>query len=207
MKIGVLGGTFNPPHIGHLVLAQEALERFGLERVLWIPAARPPHREVESDPGPEVRAELCELATADDERFEVSRIELEREGPSYTVDTIAALRQSNPQLEPFLILGGDQAASLPRWHEPERLLELAQVVVVDRTGWSRDAVAISIARLRGAERVRYFDMPRVEVSSTLVRLRIARGQSIRYLVPDAVRRKIEDANLYGAGRREVAAKS
>jgi len=205
VRVGLLGGTFNPPHLGHLVLAQEAAARFDLERVLWIPAARPPHREVEDDPGADVRAELCELAIGDDPRFAVSRLELEREGPSYTVDTVAELREREPDLEPVLILGGDQAASLPRWHEPERVLELAEVVVVDRTGWSRDAVAISIARLRGVERVRYFEMPRVEISSSLVRLRIRRGQPIRYLVPDAVHERIFASGLYGAGRQEVAA--
>jgi nicotinate-nucleotide adenylyltransferase len=196
VRVGILGGAFNPPHIGHLICAQEALVRLTLSSVQLVPVGQAPHRELESDPGPEVRLEMCELAVEGDERFAASRIELDREGPSYTVDTLRELRSSAPDDELVLVLGGDQAAALPRWREPEEVLSLATLAVFERPGWSREAVALQIARLRGSERVRFVDMPRIEVSSTMVRRRVARGQPIRYLVTERVLRFIEERQLY-----------
>jgi nicotinate-nucleotide adenylyltransferase len=166
---------------------------------MFIPVGEAPHRTIEADPGAKVRLEMCELAVAGDERFEVSRMELERPGPSYTVDTLRALRDEAPDDELFLILGGDQAASLPRWREPEEVLSLATVAVFERGGWSRSSIVVDTVRLRGAERVRFLDMPRIEVSSTLVRGRVARGRPIRYLVPEKVAELIERTELYRAG--------
>jgi nicotinate-nucleotide adenylyltransferase len=200
LRLGVLGGAFNPPHIGHLVCAQEALVKLELELVLFIPTGTPPHRELEDDPGEEARVEMCELATAGDERFEVSRAEVDREGPSYTADTLAELREERPDDELFLIVGGDRAASLPEWHEPERVLELAQVCAFERTGVHREAIAVKIARLKGAARVRFLDMPTIQVSSSMVRRRVARGSPIRYLVPEKVGEYIEEKGLYAAER-------
>jgi nicotinate-nucleotide adenylyltransferase len=200
LRLGILGGAFNPPHIGHLVCAQEALVKLELELVLFIPTGTPPHRELEDDPGEEARVEMCELATAGDERFEVSRAEVDREGPSYTADTLAELREERPDDELFLIVGGDRAASLPEWHEPERVLELAQVCAFERTGVHREAIAVKIARLKGAARVRFLDMPTIQVSSSMVRRRVARGSPIRYLVPEKVGEYIEEKGLYAAER-------
>ena len=196
MRVGILGGAFNPPHTGHLICAQEAMLALELDRVLFIPVGQAPHREIEQDPGAEARVEMCELAMGGDERFEVSRIEVEREGPSYTADTLRELRERSPDDELVLILGGDQASALASWHEPEDVLELATVAVVERTGWHREAIAIKIARLRGAAAVRFFDMPRIDVSSTLVRRRTGEGKPIRYLVPDAVADYVEAKGLY-----------
>jgi nicotinate-nucleotide adenylyltransferase len=205
LRVGILGGAFNPPHIGHLVCAQEALVQLELDTVVFVPVGQAPHRELENDPGPETRLEMVELAIADDARFAASRIEIEREGPSYTVDTLRELRAAGPDDELFLILGGDQAAALPEWHEPEEVLELAQVAVVERTNWSRNAIGIKVGRLKGAQRIRYLDMPIIQVSSTSVRRRIAAGQPIRYLVPDRVANQIGATGLYGAaGARSVA---
>ena len=198
MRLGILGGAFSPPHIGHLVCAQEALLQLELERVLWIPAARPPHRELEADPGPEARLEMVELAIAGDERFASSRIELDREGPSYTSDTLRELHRQAPDDELFLILGGDQAATLPRWHEPEEVLALATVAVVERVSWTRNAIGIKIGRLKGAERVRYLDMPLMQVSSTVLRRRAAAARPIRYFVPEKVEEYIAANGLYRA---------
>lgn len=204
-RIGILGGAFNPPHIGHLVAAQEALVQLELERVLFVPVGQAPHRELRPDPGAEARAALVEAAIAGDERFELSRIELEREGPSYTADTLRVLREQRPDDEFFLLLGGDQAATLESWHEPEQVLELATLVVFKRGSWSRNPIGIKLGRLRGAERVRYLEMPAIEVSSSLIRRRVGAGQPVRYLVPDAVAEAIEAQDLYGAA--EAAAKA
>ena len=204
MRVGILGGAFNPPHIGHLVCAQEALVQLELDRVLFVPVGVPPHRELEYDPGAEVRLELVELAVADDERFATSRIELDREGPSYTADTLAQLAGESPDDEHFLILGGDQAASLGSWHEPENVLKRATVAVFERVSWGRNAIMIKIGRLPGAERVRYLDMPLMQVSSSAIRRRVRESRPIRYLVPDKVADYISSHDLYSAGRTEEA---
>ena len=174
--------------------------------MVWVPAGVPPHREVEADPGPEARYEMCELTVSSDERFSMSRMELDREGPSYTVDTLRSLREAAPDDELFLILGGDQAASLRSWHEPEEVLSLATIAVVERTGWLRPAVGVQLSGLRGAERLVFFDMPRVDVSSSMVRRRAREGKPIRYLVTDKVANYIGAQSLYSAST-PVAAES
>jgi nicotinate-nucleotide adenylyltransferase len=198
LRVGILGGAFNPPHIGHLVCAQEALVHLELETVVFVPMGVAPHREIAGDPGAEVRVQMCEYAVSGDPRLALSRMEVDREGPSYTVDTLRELRQRAPADELFLILGGDQAAALPDWREPEEVLELVTVAVVPRTGWSRERIGVRIASLRGAARVVFFDMPRIDVSSSLVRRRVAKGGPIRYLVPDKVANYIGEKSLYGA---------
>jgi nicotinate-nucleotide adenylyltransferase len=198
-RVGILGGAFNPPHLGHLVCAQEALVQLELERVVLVPMGEAPHRVIEDEPGADARLEMAELAVAGDARLSVSRIEVDRPGPSYTVDTLDALRKEEPGNAPVLILGGDQAASLPRWHRPERVLELAAVAAVERVGWGRDEVARSVAGLAGSERVRFVHMPLIEISSSDVRRRVAEGLPIRYLVPEAVAAYVEAHGLYSAG--------
>jgi nicotinate-nucleotide adenylyltransferase len=198
-RIGILGGAFNPPHIGHLVCAQEAYVQLGLDKVVFVPVGTAPHRELQPDPGADARVELTEAAIQGDDRFEVSRIELERDGPSYTVDTLRALREQAPDDELFLILGGDQAAALGRWHEPEEVLSLATLAVIERANWSRNAIGIRIGGLRGHRNVRYLEMPAIQISSSLIRRRVAAGQPIRYLVPGGVADAIASRDLYGAG--------
>jgi nicotinate-nucleotide adenylyltransferase len=198
VRVGIYGGVFNPPHHGHLVAAQEAHWQLGLDVVVWVPVGAAPHRQVENDPGADARFEMVELAVAADERFRVSRIELEREGPSYTVDTLRELREREPEDELFLILGGDQALALPTWHEPEQVLDLATLGVFERGSSTRHAIGITIGRMAGAERVRFLEMPRIDISSTMVRRRAAAGRPIRYLVPDKVASFIGARSLYGA---------
>jgi nicotinate-nucleotide adenylyltransferase len=199
--LGVLGGTFNPPHAGHLLCASEAADQLGLERVLLVPAARPPHKEVAAEPGPEVRAALCEAAVAGDPRLGVSRMELERPGPSFTVDTLRELHARTPESELTFIVGGDMAVNLPSWREPAAILELARLGVAERSGVGRRDI---LERLRGhlgedvGERVRFFDMPRIDVSSSDIRRRVAEGRSIRYLVPAEVAERIAGEGLYRA---------
>jgi nicotinate-nucleotide adenylyltransferase len=206
MRVGILGGTFNPPHLAHLVCAQEAHDQLGLDRVVLMPAGVPPHKRVAAgDPGPEERLELCRRAVAGDERFEVSRLELDRPGRSYTVDTLRLLRERDPQVQLTFIVGGDMAASLPTWHEPETILSLATLAVAERRGAERAAIERALAPLAGADRVVFFDMPRVDVSSSLVRERVARNRPIRYLVPDAVAEEIAARGLYRTIPGEVPA--
>jgi nicotinate-nucleotide adenylyltransferase len=197
VRIGILGGTFNPPHLGHLICAQEAYLQLGLDRVTLIPARIPPHKPVEDEPGAEHRLELCRLAIAgDEERFDVSDLEIGRDGPSYTVDTLEELHSSAPDRELFLIVGGDIAAGLPGWHRPERVLELATLAVAKRRGTSRKAVDDALSMLPGGERTSFFRMPRIGISSTLLRDRVRAGEPIKYYVPDGVESYIDRHHLY-----------
>jgi nicotinate-nucleotide adenylyltransferase len=197
VRIGILGGTFNPPHLAHLVCAQEAYIQLGLDRVLLIPASIPPHKAVGDEPGAHHRLELCQLAIQGDERrFEVSGAEIARPGPSYTVDTLEELQSRAPDNELFLIVGGDIAAGLPEWREPEQVLSLATLAVAQRRGTSPVAVQEALGGLRGGERSRFFEMPTIGLSSTMLRDRVRAGVSIRYLVPDAVSDYIDRHRLY-----------
>jgi nicotinate-nucleotide adenylyltransferase len=195
LRIGLFGGAFNPPHVGHLVCAQEAHAQLDLEVVVWVPVGTAPHREIPQDPGAEARLQMCEYATAGDERFGLSRIEVDRDGPSYTADTLRAIGDRSPGDELVLILGGDQAAALPSWHQPDEVMRMATVAVAERAESDRARVEGALA---GSPDPVFFDMPRVEVSSTMVRERAAAGRPIRYLVPDKVANFIGAQSLYGA---------
>jgi nicotinate-nucleotide adenylyltransferase len=196
MRTGILGGTFNPPHIAHLICAQEAHRELALDRVLLVPARIPPHKPVEREPGAEHRLAMCRLAVGDDERFAVCDLELHRDGPSYTVDTLQQLRTRAPHDELVLILGGDIAAGLTGWHRPERVLELATLAVAKRRGTPRGKVERALSQLEGGERAHFFQMPRIGVSSTMLRRRVRAGQPIRYFVADPVREYIAGHGLY-----------
>jgi nicotinate-nucleotide adenylyltransferase len=197
VRLGLLGGTFNPPHLAHLVCAQEALDQLDLDRVLLVPVHTPPHKEADADPGVELRVRLCELAVEGDERLGVSRVEADVAGRSYTVDTLRGLHARRREDELTFIVGGDMAHSLPEWREPEAILELAQLGVAEREELRRGEIARAVAGLPGAaERVRFFDMPRMDVSSSLIRARVAAGRPIRYLVPDAVADVVSREGLY-----------
>jgi nicotinate-nucleotide adenylyltransferase len=199
-RVGLLGGTFNPPHVGHLVCAQDARDQLGLDVVRLLPAHTPPHKEAPQDPGVEVRLELCRLAVGDEPGVEVSRVEADRPGPSYTVDTLRALHDESPRDELTFIVGADMAASLREWREPEEILELARLGVAEREDLARDDILRRIDGLRGVpERLAFFDMPRLDVSSSMIRGRVAAGRPIRHLVPDAVADRIRSLGLYRVG--------
>jgi nicotinate-nucleotide adenylyltransferase len=200
-RVGILGGTFNPPHLGHLVMASEAHAQLGLDRVVFVPVSTPPHKVVDEDPGPEERLALVALAVEGDERFAVSRIELERPGPSYTVDTLREIHASAPGDDLTFIVGGDNAQSLPTWREPEEVLSLATLAVAEREGILRDDIAERVAHLHGGDRLSFFDMPRLDVSSSALRRRVRAGRPIRYLVPRAVEARIAARGLYREGVR------
>jgi nicotinate-nucleotide adenylyltransferase len=197
VRVGILGGTFNPPHIAHLVCAQEARAALGLDRVLLVPAGVPPHKEVPDDPGAAVRVALCRLAAAGDPGVEVSEVETEREGPSWTVDTLRELHAREPEHELTFILGGDMAVSLGTWREPEEIVRLARLAVAERGKHSREEVARALGTVPGAAgRTDVFSMPRLEVSSSDLRGRVRAGAPIRHLVPDAVAEYIASEGLY-----------
>jgi nicotinate-nucleotide adenylyltransferase len=196
LKLGLLGGTFNPPHLGHLVCAQEACAQLGLDGVVFIPVFQPPHKEVDHDPGVEHRVALCERAVSGDKRFRVSRVEADVPSRSYTVDTLRRLHESGPADELTFIMGGDMAHSLPTWHEPENVLALATLGVAEREGIGRADIMERLAGLAGADKIRFFEMPRLDISSSAIRRRVADGRPIRYLVPDAVADYIATEGLY-----------
>lgn len=190
-SLGVLGGTFDPVHLGHLALAEEAREALGLERVLFVPAAVPPHKQGIPVTGAADRAAMVELAIADNPAFASSRIELERIGPSYTVDTLEELRRGGEDL--WLILSAETFRDLRAWRRPERILELARLAVAPRDGYelpTTSRIGTTDARLT------FLDGPCLRVSASEIRARVAADRSIRYLVPPAVGRYIAEHDLY-----------
>jgi len=192
-RLGVLGGTFNPPHRGHLALARHALRELALERVLLMPAHTAPNKagggDEALDPGPQRRLAMCRLACEGVPGVCACALEVERGGVSYTVDTLAALHASHPQAELTLIVGADVAGTLGSWREPRRLLELARVAVAARPG-------ADVPALPPAARVRRLEMEPVEVSSSLVRRRVARGEPIEALVGQRVAAYVAEHALY-----------
>ena len=199
-RLGILGGTFNPPHRGHLELARHAARELALERVLLIPARLPPHKVAAADPGASRRLEMCRLLTAGEESVAVSALELERAGPSYTVDTLRALHAAHPRTSLTFILGADIARTLPAWREPHQLLELAELAVALRAASTAREVLADLAPLLddggGGSRVRFLKMAPLEVSSSLVRERVRRREPVAALVGAAVAAYIDAHELY-----------
>lgn len=199
--IGVMGGTFDPIHIGHLAIGEEAREALSLEVVLFVPAGQPPHKPAGSVSAVEHRLAMVELAIADNPAFELSRLEVDRAGPSYTVDTVEALARDAEDL--VLILSAETFGELPSWHEPERLFDAARMAVVPREGYPAPDPAWLTEAFPGREtRVAYLEGPRLGLSSTAIRERVATGRSIRYLVPAAVEAYITEHDLYRTERRQ-----
>ena len=194
--IGVLGSAFNPPHLGHLALAQEAAWQLGLEEVILVPTGHAPHKRIAEDPGREVRMEMTELAAADDDRFSVSAMEVEREGPSYTYETLEALAEDRADRKLVFVMGADAAVGLESWRNPERVVELASIAVARRAGISDTEVAATMRSLGCEGRATMLEMPQFGVSSSAVRERAGQGRPLRYLVPDAVAELIEDRGIY-----------
>lgn len=200
---GVFGGTFDPIHIAHLAVAEAARDEFGLRRVLFIPAAQPPHKPGREISPVEHRSAMIEAAIADNPAFEVSRLEIERSGPSYTVDTLAALCAADPRDRLALILSAESFAEFATWHEPRRILDLADIIVAPRVGYA-DADPELIARQfpDAPATAAFMDGPRIRLSASEIRQRAADGRSVRYLVPDAVAAYIGDHGLYQHHRRD-----
>lgn len=195
-KIGVLGSAFNPPHLGHLALAQEALWQLGLDEVILVPTGDAPHKRIADDPGREQRMAMTRLAAADDSRFSVSGLEVEREGPSYTAETLRLLAAERGGAELVFVMGADAAVGLESWHRPEQVVELARLAIARRAGISDADVATVLRSLGAADRATMLEMPQFGVSSSAVRERAAAGRPLRYLVPEAVARFIEEKGVY-----------
>ncbi len=207
-QLGILGGSFNPPHRGHLALARDAREELGLARVLLMPLHTPPHKPAAVDPGPLHRLAMCRLAVETEPRIETSAMEIERGGPSYTADTLSEIHASDPEAELTFVVGADTALTLPRWRCPEQVLALARLAVANRPGADGGEVLdvlASIPALAAADgpysepEVVFLSMAPVAVSSSQVRERVARGEAVEDLVAAPVARYIAEHGLYGGG--------
>lgn len=198
--IGILGGTFDPPHLGHLLVAENALEQLKLDRVLWVVTPRSPLKP-EVDPTPAgLRAEMVEAAIAGQPNFRLSRIDMDRRPPHYTVGLLEELQRWEPGAGLVFLLGSDSLADLPRWHEPRRFVELcAALGVVERPGHPADLKALEGVIPGVSEKVRRLAAPPVAISGRDVRERVRDGRSVRYLIPEAVRRIIVERGLYRDG--------
>jgi nicotinate-nucleotide adenylyltransferase len=221
-SVGILGGTFNPPHVGHVELARCALRELGVERVVLMPAREAPHKHAGEDPGAEHRLRMCRLAVAGIEGLTTCALEVERASPSYTVDTLRAMHSSHENTQLTFIVGADAARTLPSWREPEELLKLASFAVAEREGAGREDVLRAVAAVRSAGTatattapagsahesfvtgVSFLEMDAVEVSSSLVRERVARSEPIEELVGEAVAGYIAEHGLYRGGARVLS---
>lgn len=199
--VGVLGGAFNPPHIGHLILAQEALSELRLDELVLVPTGEAPHKRIEPEPGPELRLELARAAAQSVEGMRVTDLELRRQGPSYSYRTLEQLADEQPDSQLTFVMGADVAAGLGSWRRPERVLELARVAVAARPGFEREGLDAELRRLGSPEPPRLLSMPEIGVSSTMIRERVAAGRPVRWLVPDPVVDLIAERGLYRSGVR------
>jgi nicotinate-nucleotide adenylyltransferase len=195
IRLGLLGGTFDPPHFGHLLMANEAAWQLRLERVLFLPAQQNPLKRGEPSSPAEARCEMVELAIADNPSFELSRLDVDRPPPSYTVDLLGAL--AAPDRELFFLAGGDILPELPHWHAPVEILRLARLVIATRPGAPAPNVAHLEHELPGiGARVDVIRTPGLEISSTQLRDRVRAGKPIRYLTPASVEQYIVENRLY-----------
>jgi nicotinate-nucleotide adenylyltransferase len=196
MRLAIMGGTFDPIHYGHLIAAEEARQRFELDRVVFVPCGTPAHKKSYEVTPPEHRYVMVALATASNSAFSVSREELERAGPSYAIDTIRRFRRAGaPDAELFFITGADAILEIGTWHENGRLLEECRFIAVTRPGYDLGR----LGRELGDERARLIEVlhvPGIDISSTEIRARAGEGRSLRYLTPDVVVQYIEQHGLY-----------
>jgi nicotinate-nucleotide adenylyltransferase len=200
MRIGVFGGTFDPVHLGHLIVAEQCRDQAGLDQVLFVPAARPPHKqEVPLTPFAQ-RVEMLALALAGQPAFRIDELERDRPGPSYTVDTLGELQRRHAGAELFLLVGADALHDLPGWHDPAGIVARAALLVVARPGWDTpgaEAVRAALGLPEGAAlRQQVVDAPLIDIRSRDLRRRVAEGRSIRYLVPRAIEVYLADKRLY-----------
>lgn len=185
-RIGIMGGTFNPPHLGHLMMAEQVKHQLALDAVWFLPSADPPHQDHKETLAAVHREEMVRLAIADNPDFFLERYEVARGGKNYTIDTMQALCDANPNTQFYFIIGADMVAYLPKWHRINELIDKVQFVAVQRVGYPQQSPYPVI----------WVDVPRIDLSSTEIRLRVALHQSIRYQVPESVRAYILEKGLY-----------
>jgi nicotinate-nucleotide adenylyltransferase len=196
-RIGLFGGTFDPPHLGHLILASEACAQLNLTRLLWVLTPTPPHKLSQPLTPLEQRLSMLELAIADNPAFELSRLELNRPGPHYSLDTILRIREQSPAADVILLIGGDSLHDLPTWHRPTELVAACREIgVMRRPGDSVNLSALKRSLLGIQSKVRFVDAPLLEIASSEIRRRVAAGEPFRYYVPAAVYEYILQQRLY-----------
>ncbi|HEV3094555.1 MAG TPA: nicotinate (nicotinamide) nucleotide adenylyltransferase [Solirubrobacteraceae bacterium] len=187
---------FNPPHTGHIELARAAVRELGLDRVLLMPVSIPPHKPAIWDPGPEHRAQMCRLASAGEPQIEVCTLELQRPGPSYTVDTLRSIHDSHPDAELTLVLGADMAVTLGSWREPGEIVGLARIAVAQREGIARAQVVDALSSL-GAGEHEFLEFSPRDISSSQVRRALTSGKPIDSMVGPVLAAYIDEHELYG----------
>jgi nicotinate-nucleotide adenylyltransferase len=197
-RLGVFGSSFNPPTIGHEILLAEAGWRLNLDRIIAVPTGEAWHKRVEEAPSGRTRLALAEAAFGPADGIEVSATEVTRDGPSYTCDTLEEIHSSSPDSQIYFLAGSDVALGIADWHRPERVLELASFAVAPRSDYARDSVSQVFERLGADDRLEFFEMPRVEISSSLVRDRIGAERPWKHLVPHGAAEMIENEELYGS---------
>jgi nicotinate-nucleotide adenylyltransferase len=196
-RIGIFGGTFDPPHLGHLILASEACAQLQLSRLLWVLTPFPPHKRNQNVTPLEHRRAMLELALADDPTFELSLVEMNRPGPHYTVDTLHLIAEENPGADLVLLIGGDSLRDLPGWHRPRELVAVChEIGVMRRPGALTDLDALEASLPGIRSKVRFVEAPLLEIASREIRRRIAQGLPFRYYLPPAVYQYIIEHQLY-----------
>ncbi|MCJ7841807.1 nicotinate-nucleotide adenylyltransferase [Lederbergia sp. NSJ-179] len=185
-RIGILGGTFDPPHLGHLIIANEVLHALDLDQIAFMPNQEPPHKTRTSGTTESDRIRMLELAIKGNPFFMIERIELARQGKSYSLDTMIKLKEANPEVEYYFIIGADMVEYLPKWHGIDQLVQLVQFIGVNRPNYLLDS----------PYPVRYIDVPQMDISSTMIREKRKKSISIKYLLPDNVIQYIEENGLY-----------
>lgn len=187
-RIAILGGTFNPPHLGHLVIANEVLHAYNLDEIWFMPNQEPPHKKKSREVRDEDRVHLLKLAISGHPKFKVELIELERQGPSYTYETMKLLKEIHPNKDFYFIIGADMIEYLPKWKNISQLLEMVKFIGVNRPAYNQ----------KSTYPIQYVDVPDVGISSSMIRERMKEKKSIRYLVPESVRSYIKENELYGS---------
>lgn len=195
-RLGIIGGTFDPPHYGHLVLAENGRLQLDLDQVLFVPAAQPPHKPEQPITAACHRVAMVKSAIADNVAFQLSRVDLDRAGPNFTVDMLGIFREAHPQASFFFLMGGDSLAEFLSWRDPAGIVQQAHLGVMKRPGWEADVATLEEQLPGIGERLAWLDTPYLKISGTDLRRRVREGLPIRYLVPQAVRRYVAEHGLY-----------
>jgi nicotinate-nucleotide adenylyltransferase len=201
-RLGVLGGTFDPPHYGHLALAETARVQLRLDRVLFVPAGWPPHKPARPITPSYHRAAMVEAALADNPAFALSRVDLDRSGPHYTVEMLALLKQRYPGAELYFLMGGDSLTEFLTWRDPAGIVRQARLAVMRRSGWEADLEALEQAVPGIRQRLVWLDVPYLGITATGLRRRVGEGLPLRYLVPPLVEAYIGEHRLYEARSKQ-----